>query len=242
MNTRIGKRRAALIALGAAILLLVGPAMAAETEGDPLAQAKEELSLNLNIVWTCVAAFLVFFMQAGFAMVEAGFTRAKNAVNIIMKNLMDFSVGSLAFFVVGGVLVVFSVIFIDRVLKVDDPVGAVSVHGVCGAWGTLACGLFNIDGGLFYGGGFAQLGVQCLGVGVAFAWAFGVGLVLFYGIKMYGLEVGYDLGKALGLPEQYGSVSLTGFLNYSDAVADNSSGFANLNDEFWGGFSIGWEW
>ena len=58
----------------------------------------------------------------------------------------------------------------------------------------------------------------------------------------YGLEVGYDLGEALGLPEQYGSVSLTGFLNYSDAVADNSSGFANLNDEFWGGFSVGWEW
>jgi len=56
---------------------------------------------NLNVVWTCVAAFLVFFMQAGFAMVEAGFTRAKNAVNIIMKNLMDFSIGTLAFFLVG---------------------------------------------------------------------------------------------------------------------------------------------
>jgi len=48
-----------------------------------------------------VAAFLVFLMQAGFAVVEAGFTRAKNAVNIIMKNLMDFSIGSLAFFLIG---------------------------------------------------------------------------------------------------------------------------------------------
>ncbi|HOO71071.1 MAG TPA: ammonium transporter [Spirochaetota bacterium] len=55
----------------------------------------------INVVWTLVAAFLVFFMQAGFAMVEVGFTRAKNAGNIIMKNLMDFSVGSLAFFLVG---------------------------------------------------------------------------------------------------------------------------------------------
>lgn len=54
-----------------------------------------------NIVWTLLAAFLVFFMQAGFAMVEAGFTRAKNAGNIIMKNLMDFSIGSLAFWAVG---------------------------------------------------------------------------------------------------------------------------------------------
>jgi ammonium transporter, Amt family len=56
---------------------------------------------NLNFVWTCVAAFLVFLMQAGFAMVEAGFTRAKNACNIMMKNMMDFSVGALAFWAVG---------------------------------------------------------------------------------------------------------------------------------------------
>jgi len=54
-----------------------------------------------DTLWTCLAAFLVFFMQAGFAMVEAGFTRAKNACNIIMKNLMDFSIGTLSFWLVG---------------------------------------------------------------------------------------------------------------------------------------------
>jgi Amt family ammonium transporter len=56
---------------------------------------------HADYVWTLVAAALVFFMQAGFAMVETGFTRAKNAVNIMMKNLMDFSMGSLAFWAVG---------------------------------------------------------------------------------------------------------------------------------------------
>ncbi len=56
---------------------------------------------NLNYVWTIIAACLVFFMQAGFALVETGFTRAKNAINIIMKNVMDVSAGSLAFFLVG---------------------------------------------------------------------------------------------------------------------------------------------
>lgn len=61
----------------------------------------EGVQNNLNTVWTCLAAFLVFFMQAGFAMVEAGFTRAKNGINIIMKNLMDFSVGTLMWFIVG---------------------------------------------------------------------------------------------------------------------------------------------
>ena len=56
---------------------------------------------HADYVWTLVAAALVFFMQAGFAMVETGFTRAKNAVNIMMKNLMDFSMGSLAFWAIG---------------------------------------------------------------------------------------------------------------------------------------------
>lgn len=402
-----------------------------------------DLQANLNIVWTCVAAFLVFFMQAGFAMVETGFTRAKNVVNIIMKNLMDFSIGSIAFFMLGfgimfgangtgwfgmsdfflnfmaygdtfdtqwpftflifqtvfaataativsgamaertkfvsyllyslaisaliypisgswawnslyasetsgwlekigfldfagstvvhsvggwlalagamvigprigkygpdgkpraipghnmalgalgvfilwlgwfgfnpgstttgdgsigyiavttnlagaagaigamatawvllkkpegsmtlngvlaglvsitapcdaispvgaimvgfagGVLVVLSIIFIDRFLKVDDPVGAISVHGVCGLWGTLSCGLFNLETGLFYGGGFAQLGVQAIGAGAIFVWAFGTGLLLFLAIKnTVGLRVsaeeeiaGLDVGE-----------------------------------------------
>ncbi|MDA8137814.1 MAG: ammonium transporter [Desulfobacteraceae bacterium] len=56
---------------------------------------------HANYMWTLVAAALVFFMQAGFALVETGFTRAKNAINIMMKNLMDFCVGSIAFWAVG---------------------------------------------------------------------------------------------------------------------------------------------
>lgn len=61
----------------------------------------ETVQDNLNYIWTIIAACLVFFMQAGFALVETGFTRAKNAVNIIMKNVMDVSAGGLAFFLVG---------------------------------------------------------------------------------------------------------------------------------------------
>ncbi len=55
----------------------------------------EETTLLMNIMWTMLGAFLVYFMQAGFAMVETGFTRAKNAGNICMKNMMDFVLGSL---------------------------------------------------------------------------------------------------------------------------------------------------
>jgi Amt family ammonium transporter len=65
------------------------------------AAAIKDVQKNADFVWTLVAAFLVFLMQAGFALVETGFTRAKNAVNICMKNLMDFSVGSLAYWAIG---------------------------------------------------------------------------------------------------------------------------------------------
>jgi Amt family ammonium transporter len=85
---------------------------------------------------------------------------------------------------VAGVLVVFSVLFFDHI-KVDDPVGAVSVHGVNGAWGTLAAGIFNI------GGTSAKIiGVQLLGIGSCFVWAFGAGFIMFKLIeKTIGLRV-----------------------------------------------------
>jgi Amt family ammonium transporter len=74
---------------------------------------------------------------------------------------------------VGGVLVVFSVLFFDRV-RIDDPVGAISVHGVCGAWGTLAAGLFNAEGATF-----ALVEVQLIGIVVAFLWTFTVMYAFF---------------------------------------------------------------
>ena len=59
------------------------------------------LSSGLNNTWVLLGAALVFFMQAGFAMCEAGFTRAKNAGNIIMKNMMDLAIGAVLYWVVG---------------------------------------------------------------------------------------------------------------------------------------------
>lgn len=80
-----------------------------------------------------------------------------------------------------GVAMVGSVSFIDHVLKIDDPVGAVSVHGVCGFLGTVLTGLFALDGGLFYGGGFHFFLVELLGVSVTIAWAFALG---YAGLKI----------------------------------------------------------
>ncbi len=64
-------------------------------------EATATVQTNANYTWTIIAAALVFFMQAGFALVECGFTRAKNATNIVMKNLLDFCIGTIAFWAVG---------------------------------------------------------------------------------------------------------------------------------------------
>lgn len=99
------------------------------------------------------------------------------------------TVGSLIIGVVSGVLVVYAVAFFDKI-KVDDPVGAISVHGVCGAFGTIAVGLFSnedIEGvvkkGLFYGGGTDQLVTQIIGVVAVAAFVLVTSVILFAVIK-----------------------------------------------------------
>jgi Amt family ammonium transporter len=122
---------------------------------------------------------------------------------------------------VGGVIVVFGVLAIDK--KLDDPVGALSAHGLAGIWGTLACGLFTsprlaeFNGigveGLIYSGSLEQLGVQAVGVAAAFAAVFTLSLVTFAAIKAtIGLrvsdeeeEAGLDIAAhgMYGYPEQF---------------------------------------
>lgn len=102
-------------------------------------------------------------------------------------------VSPLGAFVIGlmaGVILVFAIEFIDTRLHVDDPVGASSVHGVCGIFGTLATGLFATQGGVFYGGGFGFFLAQAFGVLTIDLWAAACGVALFCGIKFVaGLRV-----------------------------------------------------
>ena len=82
----------------------------------------------------------------------------------------------------GGVVVVLSVLFLER-LQIDDPVGAISVHGTCGALGTILLGLFHKEQGLFFGGSVGFLGAQIVGVLAVFVWCLATGFILFYAIK-----------------------------------------------------------
>ncbi|NLT11358.1 MAG: ammonium transporter [Clostridiaceae bacterium] len=124
-------------------------------------------------------------------------------------------VGAALIGLIAGVLVFVGIEFVDKVLHVDDPVGAVGVHGICGAAGTLMVGLFAIDGGLFYGGGFKMLGVQAVGVGAVIAWvAVTMTIVFFILKKTIGLRVskeeeitGLDICEH-GLESAYGDFSI----------------------------------
>ncbi len=92
-------------------------------------------------------------------------------------------VGAVFIGVIAGIILPFAVEFFDKVLKIDDPVGAISVHGVSGAIGTLAVGLFSTSEGLFYGFGAKLLGIQAIGVLAFFVWAAGTGFILFTILK-----------------------------------------------------------
>jgi len=123
--------------------------------------------------------------------------------------------GAIMIGLIAGALVVVSVEFIDKKMHVDDPVGAISVHGVCGVWGTIAVGIFGSTDavkGLWYGGGFNQLMVQLTGITAVFIWTAAVSAVLFIILKKNaGLRVSpEDELKGLDLTE-HGSESYYGF-------------------------------
>jgi Amt family ammonium transporter len=129
--------------------------------------------------------------------------------------------GALIIGLVAGVIVVLGVYFVDK--YIDDPVGALSAHGMAGIWGTLACGLFTVpalakynavgDGGLFYTWSFKQLGYQAAGVVIVFLFVFVTSYVAFWAIKAtYGMRVseeeemaGLDISEhgMYGYPEQF---------------------------------------
>ncbi|MCX7841795.1 MAG: ammonium transporter [Clostridia bacterium] len=111
--------------------------------------------------------------------------------------------GAIIIGLLAGVLMIYAVEFFDKVVKIDDPVGAISVHGICGGFGTIMVGFFAKDGGVFYGGGFAKLGIQTLGFAASAAFAVIMAFVIFGVLKAaMGLRVsdeeqreGLDIGE-----------------------------------------------
>ncbi len=191
---RDGKPRAipghslTLAALGVFILWFCwfgfngGSTTAMTTDGELTAASM--VLVNTNIAAAVAAAATMFITWARYKKPDVSMT-----LNGALAGLVGITAGcdvvdpfgAAAIGLVTGTTVVFAVEGIEKVLKVDDPVGAVAVHGVCGALGTLMVGLFDTGAGLLYGGGAARLGVQAVGVVAVVAWV-GVTMVILFSV------------------------------------------------------------
>ena len=136
------------------------------------AAASDPTQLAQILGTTTIAPAVATFACMLFTWIRNGAPDVSMCLNASLAGLVGITagcanvdaVGATIIGLVDGILVVIVVEFIDQKLKIDDPVGAVAVHGCNGLWGTVAVGLFDYNNGVFYGGGFHQLGVQVLGV------------------------------------------------------------------------------
>ena len=198
-----GKSRAipghnlALAALGVFILWLgwfgfnPGSQLAASGEVNRLAISHVFLTTILAAVAGGVATMFVTWFKYGKPSLSL-------TLNGILAGLVGITAGcdvvspcgAVVIGLLCGIVLVYAIEFIDHKLHIDDPVGASSVHGVCGILGTVLTGVLATDGGLLYGGGWHFLGVQCIGIAVIDLWAAVCGVLLFFGIKKaHGLRV-----------------------------------------------------
>lgn len=186
-----------LAALGVFILWMgwfgfnPGSQLAATGEVNRIAISHVFLTTNLAAACGGIATMFVTWMKYG----KPSFSLTLNGV---LAGLVGITAGcdavdawgAIIIGLVCGIVLVYAIEFIDRKLHIDDPVGASSVHGVCGILGTLMTGLFSVSEGLFYGHGWGFLGAEAFGILIIDLWAAVTGVILFYSIKkIHGLRV-----------------------------------------------------
>ena len=208
--------------------------------------------LGSIFVTTTIAPAIATVVCMAFTWIKYGKPDVSMALNASLAGLVAITApcdvtdaaGSVVIGAVSGLLVVFGVWFLDYVLHIDDPVGAVAVHMLNGIWGTLAVGLFATDTapgysianasgetikGLFYGGGFELLGIQCIGFLATAAWTAVTITITFLVIKkIFGLRVtkeeeiiGLDATEH-GLPSAYAGFAMSPEMIYEDAVVEDA--------------------
>ena len=173
------------------------------------------VTTNMSAAVACVTTMLFTWIRFRKPDVSMTFNAALGGLVAITAGCDVVSVeGAAIIGICAGIVLPLAVEFFDKVLKIDDPVGAISVHGVCGAMGTLLTGLLAVDGGLFYGGGASFFLTQCLGVICVIAWVAVTMLIVFSVIKhTIGLRAsaveeleGLDIHEH-GLPTAYADFS-----------------------------------
>jgi Amt family ammonium transporter len=143
--------------------------------------------VNTNLAAAAGAVLAMFASWAKFGKPEVGMSLNGALAGLVGITAPCANVSPLSAVIIGavaGVIVVFSVLFFEKI-RVDDPVGAISVHGVCGAWGTLAAGIFNMGGT-----SLKIISVQLIGIGACFLWVFPMAFLMFKLVdKTIGLRV-----------------------------------------------------
>ena len=167
------------------------------------AAAKDTGTLASIFLTTTLAPAIATVVTMIFTWVKDGKPDVSMSLNASLAGLVAITascdctdaLGSIIIGIVSGILVVLAVEFIDKKLFIDDPVGACAVHLANGIWGTFAVGLFStgangVAKGLFYGGGFKQLGIQAIGFLAITVWTAATMLIVFFAIKKFhGLRV-----------------------------------------------------
>ena len=201
-----------MAALGVFILWLgwfgfnPGSQLAASGEVNRIAISHVFLTTNLAAAAGGVATMFLTYIKYGkpsatmfLTYIKYGKPSLSLTLNGVLAGLVGITagcdlvspVGAVIIGLVCGIVLVYAIEFIDHKLHIDDPVGASSVHGVCGILGTLMTGLLSTSNGAFYGHGFGFFGAELFGVLVIDLWAAACGFALFYGIKkVHGLRVG----------------------------------------------------
>ena len=168
-----------------------GSQLAAAGYGDQTAISHVFLTTNLA---ACTGGFLALLVS----WIKYGKPSLSLTLNGILAGLVGVTagcdlvspMGAALIGAICGTVMIFAVEFIEHRLKIDDPVGASSVHGVCGSLGTILTGLFAVEDGTFYGGGFGFLGAQIFGVIIVGGWAALMGYIIFKVLdKVHGLRV-----------------------------------------------------
>ncbi|MDR0223308.1 MAG: ammonium transporter [Oscillospiraceae bacterium] len=193
-----------------------------------------ELAFNENVLHTVITTTAAVACGSVTSMITSWARYGKPDLSLVINGVLGSLVGITAgcrfvdlwgAMIIGalaGIFVIFSIEFIDRILKIDDPVGASTVHGTCGVFGTLMIGLFSSGGengvhdgasGLFYGGGLKLLGIQILGAFAVFVWVVAMAFILFTLLKKFAHLRVSPAEELKGLDiEEHGAVSYPEFV------------------------------
>ena len=196
--------------------------------------AADPASVPGVIANTFLAASAGVIATALYTRIRYGYIDGSLTLNGALAGLVSITagaanlsiVGAIAAGFVGGIILVEAVRFIEHKLRVDDPVGAVAVHGVAGIWGTLAVGLFDITGGgLLYGGGATLLGVQALGVAAIIAWTASTVAISVFIIKAF-------IPLRVTSEEEIKGLDIAEHGAYAYEMQDTFKGVTRSNDSF----------